>query len=58
LGRPNTFLARCAEKRGHDAQLIKKVEKYLPTHDTSGLDISIMPPVEACQASCDNARSV
>jgi len=45
------------EKRGHDAQLIKKVEKYLPMHDTSGLDISIMPPVEACQASCDNARA-
>ncbi|MEM7080643.1 MAG: NADP-dependent isocitrate dehydrogenase [Pseudomonadota bacterium] len=31
-----------AEQKGHDAELIKKVEKYLPEHDTSGLDIQIM----------------
>ena len=31
-----------AEQKGHDAELIKKVEKYLPEHDTTGLDIQIM----------------
>ncbi|MEW6997192.1 NADP-dependent isocitrate dehydrogenase [Colwelliaceae bacterium BS250] len=33
--------------RAHDSQIIKKVEAYLPNHDTTGLDISIMSPVEA-----------
>jgi len=45
------------ENRGHDAQLIAKVNQYLPNHDTSGLDIAIMPPVEACQESCTRARA-
>ncbi|SJN54514.1 Isocitrate dehydrogenase [NADP] 2 [Vibrio ruber DSM 16370] len=36
-------------ERAHDAELIKKVEQYLPEHDTSGLDIKIMSPVEATQ---------
>ncbi|MGK0285620.1 MAG: isocitrate dehydrogenase, partial [Salibacteraceae bacterium] len=31
-------------KRGHDAQIISKVEKYLPNHDTEGLDVRIMTP--------------
>lgn len=35
------------QDRAHDAELIKKVNAYLPDHDTSGLDIQIMPPVEA-----------
>lgn len=30
------------EQKGHDAEIIKKVEKYLPEHDTDGLDIQIM----------------
>jgi isocitrate dehydrogenase len=34
-------------KRAHDAQIILKVEKYLPEHDCSGLDIRILPPAEA-----------
>ncbi|HEY6726721.1 MAG TPA: NADP-dependent isocitrate dehydrogenase [Polyangiaceae bacterium] len=34
-------------KRPHDAQVIRKVEQYLPDHDTSGLDIRILPPAEA-----------
>jgi isocitrate dehydrogenase len=34
-------------KRAHDAELIKKVETYLKEHDTDGLDIQIMAPVEA-----------
>ncbi|MBP1840246.1 NADP-dependent isocitrate dehydrogenase [Formosa algae] len=35
------------KNRAHDAELIKKVEKYLPDHDTSGLDIKILSPEEA-----------
>lgn len=35
------------EKRAHDAEIIKKVNQYLPEHDTSGLDIRIMAPTEA-----------
>jgi len=35
------------EKRAHDAEVIKKVNQYLKDHDTSGLDIQILPPVEA-----------
>ena len=40
-------------KRAHDAQLIAKVEKYLADHDTTGLDIRILPPAEACQFSLE-----
>ena len=35
------------KNRAHDVELIKKVNKYLPEHDTSGLDISIMSPFDA-----------
>src|SRR5690606_2577810 len=35
------------KNRAHDAELIKKVNKYLPDHDTNGLDIRIMSPEEA-----------
>ncbi|MBC2845507.1 NADP-dependent isocitrate dehydrogenase [Winogradskyella flava] len=35
------------KNRAHDAELIKKVEQYLPNHDTSGLDIRILSPVKA-----------
>ena len=35
------------KNRAHDAELIKKVEKYLTDHDTEGLDIRIMSPIEA-----------
>ena len=42
--------------RAHDAELIKKVEKYLPDNDTSGLEIEIMAPTEACAFSCDRVR--
>lgn len=37
------------ENRGHDAEMIKKVNTYLADHDTTGLDIRILPPVEACK---------
>ena len=35
------------ENRAHDAELIKKVSVYLQDHDTNGLDIRILSPVEA-----------
>jgi isocitrate dehydrogenase len=37
------------EKRAHDAQIIAKVKTYLSQHDTSGLDIRILPPAAATQ---------
>ncbi|EPC8365884.1 NADP-dependent isocitrate dehydrogenase [Vibrio cholerae] len=37
--------------RAHDAELIKKVNQYLPNHDTSGLEIKVLSPVEATQYS-------
>jgi isocitrate dehydrogenase len=43
-------------KRAHDAQLIAKVEKYLKNEDTSGLDIRILPPVEATKFSLERIR--
>jgi len=42
--------------RAHDLNMIQKVKKYLPQHNTEGLDIEIMGPVEACRLSCDRAR--
>jgi len=42
--------------RAHDALLIEKVHRYLPEHDTTGLDIDIMRPVDACHVSCQRAR--
>ncbi|MBO6758991.1 MAG: NADP-dependent isocitrate dehydrogenase [Roseibium sp.] len=39
--------------RAHDAELIKKVEGYLPEHDTSGLDLQIMAPADAAKFSTE-----
>lgn len=39
--------------RAHDAELIKKIDKYLPEHDTNGLDIQIMSPVDATRFSLE-----
>jgi len=39
------------EARAHDRQVIDKVKQYLPNHDTEGLDISIMSPVDAIARS-------
>jgi isocitrate dehydrogenase len=44
------------ETRPHDANLIAKVEKYLPQHDTSGLDIKILSPEEATKLSLERIR--
>ena len=43
--------------RAHDAELIKKVDKYLPTHDTAGLDIRTMSPIDAIQFSMARSRA-
>ncbi len=42
--------------RAHDAQLIKKVRRYLKQHDTKGLELPIMPPVEATLFSCQRIK--
>ncbi|MER6414098.1 NADP-dependent isocitrate dehydrogenase [Streptomyces humidus] len=44
------------ETRAHDAQLIAKVNAYLPEHDTEGLDIRILAPVEATKLSVERIR--
>ena len=44
------------ESRAHDRNLIAKVEAYLPEHDTDGLDIRIMSPVEAAKLSVERIR--
>ncbi|MCC8472967.1 NADP-dependent isocitrate dehydrogenase [Xanthomonas arboricola] len=42
--------------RAHDAQVIAKVETYLKDHDTNGLDIRVLPPVEATTFSLERIR--
>ena len=42
--------------RAHDAELIKKVNAYLPKHDTTGLEIKIMSPAEACRFSIERMK--
>lgn len=44
------------ENRGHDAEIIKKVNQYLPEHDTSGLNIQIMKPQEAMKFTLERIR--
>ena len=44
------------EGRAHDAELIKKVAAYLPEHDTEGLTIEVMTPVEATRYSVQRIR--
>ncbi|AWN16694.1 NADP-dependent isocitrate dehydrogenase [Salinisphaera sp. LB1] len=45
------------ENRAHDAQIIAKVKQYLPEHDTEGLDIRIMAPVEAMNHTLERVRA-
>jgi len=45
------------EERAHDQQLIKKVQRYLKDHDTSGLDILIKSPVEAIRFSLERIKA-
>ena len=44
------------ENRAHDRELIKKVEQYLPAHNTDGLEILIKSPVEAIRFSLDRIK--
>ena len=44
------------KNRAHDTQLIRKVERYVKDHDTSGLDIRIMSPEEAVRLSLQRIR--
>ena len=43
-------------QRAHDAQVIAKVERYLKDHDTAGLDIRILEPVDATKFSLERIR--
>ncbi|NLA34724.1 MAG: NADP-dependent isocitrate dehydrogenase, partial [Actinobacteria bacterium] len=44
------------ENRAHDAELIKKVNTYLADHDTDGLTIKILSPIEATKYSLERIR--
>lgn len=44
------------KNRAHDAEIIKKVNQYLPQHDTKGLDIRIMSPAEATKFSLQRLK--
>jgi len=44
------------KNRPHDAELIKKVNQYLPKHDTKGLDIRMMSPAEATRFSLERMK--
>lgn len=44
------------KNRAHDAQVIKKVERYLKDHDLSGLDIRTLSPVDATRFSLERIR--
>jgi isocitrate dehydrogenase len=45
------------KNRAHDANLIDKVDKYLKDHDTDGLEIKIMPPVEAIRYTLERVKA-
>lgn len=45
------------QERAHDAQLVAKVEAYLKDHDTDGLDIRILAPVEATELTLERAKA-
>ncbi len=45
------------KSRAHDAQMIEKVNTYLKDHDTKGLDIQIMSPVEAMRFTLPRAKA-
>ena len=44
------------ENRAHDRNLIAKVNQYLPDHDTDGLDIEVLSPVEATRVTCQRCK--
>ena len=54
-GSPAIFWLDAA--RAHDAQLVDKVNTYLKDHATEGLDIRILPPVEATKITLERAKA-
>ena len=44
------------KNRAHDAELIKKLDQYLPEHDTEGLEIKIMAPTEATKYTLERVK--
>jgi isocitrate dehydrogenase len=44
------------EDRAHDAELIKKVNTYLPEHDIAGLDIRILSPIKATEFTLERIK--
>lgn len=44
------------ENRGHDREIISKVKKYLPEHDTAGLEIKVLKPVDAMKYTLERTR--
>jgi len=45
------------QNRAHDTEIVKKVKAYLPEHDTEGLDIRILSPVEATKISLEYIKA-
>ncbi|TXE13957.1 NADP-dependent isocitrate dehydrogenase [Seonamhaeicola algicola] len=45
------------ENRAHDAELIKKVNTYLKDHDTNGLDLRILAPIDATLFTCERIKN-
>jgi len=45
------------KNRSHDAELIKKVNQYLPNHNTEGLDIRILAPIEATNYTLERVKA-
>jgi len=45
------------ENRAHDREVIKKVNKYLPNHDTDGLEMPIMSPMEATSYTLERVKA-
>ncbi|NJX16407.1 NADP-dependent isocitrate dehydrogenase [Tamlana crocina] len=45
------------EDRAHDAELIKKVNTYLKDHDTTGLDLRILSPIDATIFTCERLKA-
>jgi len=44
------------KNRAHDAEIIKKINAYLPNHDTEGLDIQILSPIEATKFTLQRVK--
>ena len=44
------------ERRGHDTEIIKKLNAYLPDHDTTGLDVRVMKPQDGMRFSLERIR--